>query len=60
MTRMRGAWLDRDCVIYPDFPVDLTGFFPDRHLDLKLQVTNVKNGEVTANCKPQTLENPKP
>ena len=71
-------------VIYPDFSLDLTVFFPGKHLIqfiankmqvlqnfvlhncflnfdaeqvyLKPQVTNVKNKEVTANPKPQTLE----
>ena len=81
-------------VIYPDISLDLTGFFPGKHLfqflankmqdfgnlvlhdcifnfdaeqvNFKSQVTNVKNKEVTANPKPQTLEtnwsfeNPKP
>ena len=71
-------------VISPDFPLELTGFFPRKHLIhflvlkmkdfrnfvldncildfdveqvyLKPQVTNLKNKEVTANPKPQTLE----
>ena len=67
-------------VIYPDFPLDLTKFFPGQHLIcflankmqdfwnfvlldfdaeqvyLKLQVTNVRNKEVTANPKRQTLK----
>ena len=81
-------------VISPDFPLELTGFFPGKHLIhflvlkmkdfwnfvldncildfdaeqvyLKLQVTNLKNNEVTVNPKPQTLrkiwsfENPIP
>ena len=62
-------------VISPDFPLELTGFFPGKHLIhflvlkmkdfwnfdfdaeqvyLKLQVTNLKNKEVTVNPKPQT------
>ena len=73
-------------VIYPDFPLDLTGLFPGKHLIqflankmhdfrnfplpkcilnfdpeqvyLKLQLTNVKNKEVTAN--PKEGLNPKP
>ena len=76
-------------VISPDFSLELTGFFPGKHLIhflvlkmkdfrnfvldfdaeqvyLKLQVTNLKNKEVTVNPKPQTLrknwffENPIP
>ena len=79
-------------MIYPDFALDLTGFFLGKHLlqflankmhdfrnfvqhncififdaeqvYLKLQVTDVKNKEVTANPNPETLEkktlNPKP
>ena len=66
-------------VISPDFSLELTGFFPGKHLIhflvlkmkdfrnfvldfdaeqvyLKLQVTNLKNKEVTVNPKPQTLE----
>ena len=66
-------------VISPDFPLELTGFFPGKHLIhflvlkmkdfrnfvldfdaeqvyLKLQVTNLKNKEVTVNPKPQTLK----
>ena len=71
-------------VISPDFPLELTGFFPGKHLIhflvlkmkdfwnfvldncildfdaeqvyLKLQVTNLKNNEVTVNPKTQTLE----
>ena len=75
-------------MISPDFSLELTGFFPGKHLIhflvlkmkdfrnfvldfdaeqvyLKLQVTNLKNKEVTVNPKPQTLdknwffENPK-
>ena len=70
-------------VIYPDFPLDLTGFFPGKLLIqnlaeqmqdfrnfvlhtcilnfdpeqvyFKLQVTNFKNKQVTANPNPQTL-----
>ena len=70
--------------IYPDFPPNLTGIFPGKHLIqflannmqdfrnfvlhncilnfdteqvyLKLQVTNIKNKEGTANPKPQNLE----
>ena len=73
-------------VIYPDFPLELTGFFPGKHLIhflvlkmkdfqnfvldncildfdaeqvyFKLQVTNLKNNEVTVYPKPQ-LANPK-
>ena len=73
-------------MIYPDFPLDLTGLFPGKHLIqflankmhdfrnfplpkcilnfdpeqvyLKLQLTNVKNKEVTAN--PKEGLNPKP
>ena len=69
-------------VIYPDFPLDLTGFFSGKHVTqflankmhefrnfivhncdlnfdaeqvhLKLQDTNFKNKEVTANPKPQS------
>ena len=71
-------------MIYTDFPLDLTGFSPGKHLIqylvlkmhdvrnfvlhnwilsldsetdyLKLQVAQVKNTDVTANPKPQTLE----
>ena len=71
-------------VISPDFPLQLTGFFPGKHLIqflvlkmkdfqnfvldncildfdaeqvyFKLQVTNLKNNEVTVNPKSQTLE----
>ena len=71
-------------VISPDFSLELTGFFPGKHLIhflvlkmkdfrnfvlhncvldfdaeqvyLQLQVTNLKNNEVTVNPKPQTLE----
>ena len=66
-------------VISPDFSLELTGFFPGKHLIhflvlkmkdfrnfvldfdaeqvyLKLQVTNLKNKEVTVNPKPQTLK----
>ena len=66
-------------MISPDFSLELTGFFPGKHLIhflvlkmkdfrnfvldfdaeqvyLKLQVTNLKNKEVTVNPKPQTLE----
>ena len=71
-------------VISPDFPLELTGFFPGMHLihflvlkmknfrnfvldnsildfdaeqvHLKPHVTNLKNKEVTADPKPQTLE----
>ena len=70
-------------MISPDFSLELTGFFPGKHLIhflvlkmkdsrnfvldncilefdaeqvyLKLQVTNLKNDEVTVNPKPQTL-----
>ena len=73
-------------MIYPDFPLDLTGFFLEKHLiqflankmqDFrnvvlhhcilnfdaeqvywKLQVTNVKSKEITAN--PKITTNPKP
>ena len=81
-------------MISPDFPLELTGFFPGKHLIhflvlkmndfwnfvlyncildfdaeqvyLRLQVTNLKNNEVTVNPKPRTLrknwffENPLP
>ena len=71
-------------LISPDFSLELTGFFPGKHLIhflvlkmkdfwnfvldncildfdaeqvyLKLQVTNLKNNEVTANPKTQTLD----
>ena len=68
-------------VIYPDFPLNSTVFFPletlypilayktqmlfhitvfsffdAEQVYLKIQVTNVKNKEVTANPKPPTLE----
>ena len=71
-------------VISPDFPLELIGFFPAKHLIhylvlkmkifrnfvldncilvfdaeqvySKLQATNLKNKEVKANPKPQTLE----
>ena len=91
---MRGteSWVFE--VNYPDFPLDMIGLSPGKHLIqflpkkmqdfrnfvlhncilicdaepvyLKPQVTNVKNKEVIANPKPQTLkielffENPKP
>ena len=71
-------------MLSPDFSLEVTGFFPGKHLIhflvlkrkdfrnfvhdncildfdaeqvyLKLQVTNLKNNEVTVNPKPQTLE----
>ena len=71
-------------MISPDFPLELTGVFPRKHLIhflvlkikdfrnfvldncildfdaeqvyLKLQVTNLKNNEVTVNPTPQALE----
>ena len=71
-------------MIYPDFPLNLAGFFSGKHfipflankiqdfrnfvlhkcilnfdaeeVYFKLQVTNVKNKEVTANPKPQILD----